>query len=144
MFVRRVDLDWLMWFDMPGVDDAASERIFLANLADVVATYRDAGVEHLVMAGAVVDRRSLDLIASAIVVPLSVVLLKVPIDVIDGRLRADPRTQEDMTFAPPRGGSSTAPAPGSKASPSTTLGPSTSRRHDHRATRWVPETSSDR
>ena len=79
-----------MWFDMPGVDEAASERIFLANLADVVANYRDAGVEHLVMAEAVADRRSLDLIASTIVVPLSVVLLKVPIDVIDGRLQADP------------------------------------------------------
>ena len=51
-----VDLDWLMWFGVPGVEPENLRRIFLANLAAVVGNYRDAGVIHFVFAGAVRDR----------------------------------------------------------------------------------------
>ena len=33
-----VDLDWLMWFGVPGVEPENLRRVFLANLAAVVAT----------------------------------------------------------------------------------------------------------
>jgi MoxR-like ATPase len=39
-----VDLDWLMWFGVPGVEPENLRRVFLANLAAVVANYRDAGL----------------------------------------------------------------------------------------------------
>ena len=43
-----VDLDWLMWFGVPGVEPESLRRVFLANLAAVVANYRLAGVIHFV------------------------------------------------------------------------------------------------
>jgi hypothetical protein len=51
-----VDLDWLMWFGVPRCGARNLRRVFLANLAAVVANYRDAGVIHFVFAGAVRDR----------------------------------------------------------------------------------------
>ena len=85
-----IDLDWLTWFETPDLDDDTSERIFLENLACVVGNYVRAGVRHFVLAGAVRDRRALDHMAAAIPVPLRVVRLDVPIDVIERRLQADP------------------------------------------------------
>ena len=67
-----------------------SERTFLENLAGVVGNYVRAGVQHFVLAGAVRDQRALDHIAASIPVPLRVVRLDVPIDVIERRLEADP------------------------------------------------------
>jgi hypothetical protein len=46
-----VDLDWLMWFGVPGVEPESLRRVFLANLAAVVANYRLAGVIHFVLPG---------------------------------------------------------------------------------------------
>jgi adenylylsulfate kinase-like enzyme len=46
-----VDLDWLMWFGVPGVESENLRRVFLANLAAVVANYRDAGVIYFVLPG---------------------------------------------------------------------------------------------
>ena len=85
-----IDLDWLTWFETPDLDDDSSERIFLENLACVVGNYLRAGVRHFVLAGAVRDRRALDHMAASIPVPLRVVRLDVPIDVIERRLEADP------------------------------------------------------
>jgi hypothetical protein len=41
-----VDLDGLIWFGVPGLEPDNLRRVFLANLAAVVANYRDAGVTH--------------------------------------------------------------------------------------------------
>ncbi len=85
-----LDLDWLTWFEVDDLDEELSERIFLDNLAGVVGNYVRAGVQHFVLAGAVRDQRALDHIAASIAVPLRVVRLDVPIDVIERRLQADP------------------------------------------------------
>ena len=65
-----VDLDWLMWFGVPGVEPENLRRVFLANLAAVVANYRDAGVIHLVLAGAVRDREEVGELEAAAGMPL--------------------------------------------------------------------------
>jgi gluconate kinase len=85
-----IDLDWLTWFEAPGLDDESSERIFLANIADVVANYLGVGVQHFVLAGSVRDRRARDRISATVAVPLRVVRLDVSLDVIERRLLADP------------------------------------------------------
>jgi gluconate kinase len=85
-----LDLDWLTWFEAPGLDDDSPEQIFLDNLAGVVGNYLRVGVQHFVLAGSVRDRDALDRIRVSIPVPLRVVRLEVPIDVIDRRLLADP------------------------------------------------------
>jgi hypothetical protein len=54
-----VDLDWLMWFGVPGVEPENLRRVFLANLAAMVANYRDAGVIHFVLPGrCAIEKRS--------------------------------------------------------------------------------------
>jgi hypothetical protein len=35
-----LELDWLTWFEVPGMDRAAARRVYLANVADVVRNYR--------------------------------------------------------------------------------------------------------
>ena len=52
-----VDLDWLMWFGVPGVEPENLRRVFLADLAAVVGNYRDAGVIHFVLPGGARSRR---------------------------------------------------------------------------------------
>ena len=36
-----LDLDWLTWFDVPGMDHIAARDVYLANVAAVVRNYRD-------------------------------------------------------------------------------------------------------
>src|SRR5690606_24817726 len=46
-----IDLDWLTWFEVPGLDQASLDRVYLANLAAVVENYRKTGVKRFVFAG---------------------------------------------------------------------------------------------
>jgi hypothetical protein len=85
-----VDLDWLMWFGVPGVEPENLRRVFLANLAAVVANYRDAGVIHFVFAGAVRDREEVGELEAAAGMPLRVVRLVVSREQVDHRLTNDP------------------------------------------------------
>jgi chloramphenicol 3-O-phosphotransferase len=85
-----LDLDWLMWFDVPGLDRAPARRVSLANIAAVVGNYRDAGVRYLVLAGAVRDRLEVKALQAAVGVPIRVVQLHVPYDEIARRLQRDP------------------------------------------------------
>ena len=85
-----VDLDWLMWFGVPGVEPENLRRVFLANLAAVVANYRDAGVIHFVLAGAVRDREEVGELEAAAGIPLHVVRLVVSREQIEHRLKNDP------------------------------------------------------
>ncbi len=81
-----IDLDWLMWFDVPGQTDAALDAVFPANLAAVVANYLAAGVRYLVLAGAVRSQADLAEIREAVGHPVQVVRLIVPLDEIERRL----------------------------------------------------------
>jgi hypothetical protein len=50
-----IDLDWLRWFHVPGIEPADAEHVYLANVTNVVGNVRDAGVDHLIVALAVHD-----------------------------------------------------------------------------------------
>ncbi len=81
-----IDLDWLRWFDVPGLSRRAAEEALIGNLADVAARYRRAGVNRFVLAG----RVEADLFArmrSALGFPLRVVHVEVDFETIRARLR---------------------------------------------------------
>jgi hypothetical protein len=88
-----IDLDWLAWFDA-GEDIANEERVFLANLTAVVANYRSIGIRWYVLAGSTETADQATAIEAAIDMPLRVLRLTAPIDVIERRLRADKRAAD--------------------------------------------------
>ena len=79
-----------MWFGIPGVEPEILRRVFLANLAAVVANYRDAGVRHFVFAGAVGDREEVAELEAAAGMALRVVRLVVSREQVVHRLTNDP------------------------------------------------------
>jgi hypothetical protein len=85
-----LELDWLTWFEVPGMDDADARDVHLANVATVVGNYRNFGVRHFVLAGFVRDKDEVRALETAAAVPLSVVRLEVPHEEIARRLRSDP------------------------------------------------------
>lgn len=93
-----IDLDWLTWFEVPGLDQASLDRVYLANLAAVVENYRKTGVKRFVFAGAVAGRDEVAAVEAAVGVTLRTVRLSAPPDVIEERLRSDPVTSrlEDL------------------------------------------------
>jgi adenylylsulfate kinase-like enzyme len=95
-----VDLDWLAWANL---DDHGpeSDRVLLANLAAVVDTYRRAGITHFVLAGSVERQGEVDDLRRTIGMPMSVVRLTAPIEVIEQRLARDPTSgrRDDLDHA---------------------------------------------
>lgn len=81
-----IDLDWLRWFHVPALEDHAGDRIGLANLAAVAGNYFDAGVRHLMLAGALEDNLDLAEVTRAIGCPFRVVRLTLPYREIEHRL----------------------------------------------------------
>ena len=65
-----LDLDWLAWFDVPGMDRHAARDVYLDNVASVIRNYRAIGVRHVVMAGSVRDRDEVRALATAAAIPL--------------------------------------------------------------------------
>jgi hypothetical protein len=96
-----LDLDWLTWLDVPGMDEAGARNVYLANVAAVVRNYRDLGVRHVVLAGSVRDEDEVRALEAAADVPLRVVRLEVALDEIRRRLQADPTTgrRDDLRVA---------------------------------------------
>ena len=96
-----LDLDWLTWFDVPGMDEGAARRVYLANVAAVVRHYRDFGVRHVVLAGAVRDKDEVRALETAAAIPLRVVRLEVTLEEIARRLRPDPTSgrRDDLKVA---------------------------------------------
>lgn len=79
-----IDLDWLSWSSVPGADHDET-AILHANLRAVAGTYRDAGARRFVLAGTV-NARTLAAIRDALAMPVLVVRLDVPIEVVEARL----------------------------------------------------------
>jgi adenylylsulfate kinase-like enzyme len=96
-----IDLDWLTWFDVPGMDRDAATEVYLANVASVAGNLRAAGVRHLVLAVAVRDRDEVRALEAATGAALRVVRLEVPLEVIARRLRSDPTSgrRDDLEVA---------------------------------------------
>lgn len=85
-----IDLDWLTWFEAPGMDQAALDRVYLDNVAAVLGNYLAAGVDRLVLAGAVAERTQVAALEAAAGISLRVARLEAPFAVIEARLRSDP------------------------------------------------------
>ena len=96
-----VDLDWLMWFHVPGLSDSDSRRVYLDNVANVTSAYRRAGVRHVVFAVALRDQTDFDEMRAASGLALRVVRLVVPLEVVVRRLEDDPTTgrRDDLATA---------------------------------------------
>jgi len=96
-----IDLDWLTWFHVVGLDRATAQRVYLDNVARVVRNYCGVGVRHLVMAGAVRDRAEVRALEAAAEASLRVVRLEVPLAEISRRLQPDPTSgrREDLEVA---------------------------------------------
>lgn len=85
-----IDLDWLTWFEVPGLDRNALDRVYLDNVAAVVENYRRAGVKKFVFAGAVASRSEVAAVEGAAGILLRTVRLTASPSVIEQRLLADP------------------------------------------------------
>jgi hypothetical protein len=84
-----LDLDWLTWFQAPGYDAHAEQRLLIANLRAVVDNYLGAGVERFILAGWISTSAKLEEVRAAVPGPMIVVRLTVPLDEIERRLRSD-------------------------------------------------------
>ena len=81
-----IDLDWLWWFGVPGVERREALGVLAANLASVTDRYADVGVNHFVMAWSLRDPGDADVIRTALSFPIKVVELTVPFSLIEERL----------------------------------------------------------
>ncbi len=97
-----IDLDWLNWFGAPiDWDEHEDPRIGNANLAAMRANYLEVGVRSFVLAGTVRSEAQLAGIRAAVGMPLAVVRLAVPLEVIRLRLSGDPNASraDDLEVA---------------------------------------------
>ena len=86
-----IDVDWLGWCSVPGgFDEHDDPRLTMANLAAMRATYLAAGVRFFVLAWRLRDDAQLDRLRDVLGMPLAVVCLEAPLDVIERRLAPDP------------------------------------------------------
>jgi adenylylsulfate kinase len=81
-----LDLDWLAWFDPGSADHSAGNLVMLKNLGTVAGNYLDAGVRRLALAGAMASADDVDAVRRTLAMPLFVVRLTVPFEVIERRL----------------------------------------------------------
>lgn len=84
-----VDLDWLAWLRPAPASLATVRSVLCENLGLIWPTFREAGVERLVLARFVGDRDELEALRAALPgVELFVVRLRAPEALVEQRLRA--------------------------------------------------------
>jgi adenylylsulfate kinase-like enzyme len=84
-----LDLDWLEWFDAGWDDDEAEREVMLRNLKSVVGNYVSIGITCFVMALSIESRLELDRLKAVLPMPVKVVRLSAPFELIEERLRRD-------------------------------------------------------
>jgi hypothetical protein len=85
-----LDLDFLGWADTGDGGRPVWLGVMLRNLAALVGNYLEVGVRFFVLAGAIRDLAELEALQAELSMPLRVVRLVVPLQVIEDRLRPDP------------------------------------------------------
>jgi len=88
-----IDLDWLIWANVEGGHGQAARAVLEQNLAAVIRNYQRVGLNRFLLAGYVDDADAVSGIAGAIGMPLKVVRLVAPIEVIEQRI-GDGRSEE--------------------------------------------------
>jgi hypothetical protein len=96
-----LDLDWLEWFDAGWDDDEAERGVMLRNLEAVVGNYLSIDIRCFVMALSIESGQELARIKAVLPMPVRVVRLWVPFDLIEERVRHDTTTgrQVDLEWA---------------------------------------------
>jgi hypothetical protein len=81
-----LDLDWLWWFGVPGLERPEATRVLFHNLASVADAYLEAGVTRFAMAWSLRDPSDLTGLRASVPFPVRVVELTVPLSLIELRL----------------------------------------------------------
>ena len=81
-----IDVDWLSWFDVPGVGDEAARRIIFSNLKSVTDNYLEAGVMRFLLAWSIRDQADLEALRDTLTFPLRAIHLTASIETIRDRL----------------------------------------------------------
>jgi gluconate kinase len=94
-----IDLDWLRWFYVPGMDEHVTRQIHLDNVHALAGAYARAGATRLVLAGSVPSRDGVDDLRAVLPFNLRVVRLTVPLKVIEQRLATAPTEERRVSDA---------------------------------------------
>lgn len=94
-----IDLDWLRWFCVPGLDEHTVQRIHVDNVRALAGTYAQAGVTRLVLAGSVRSGDEVDELRAVLPFNLRVAQLSVPLHVIEQRLATAPTEERRVSDA---------------------------------------------
>ena len=88
--LAAIDLDWLIWANVPDSHGEAGNRLMLANLAPMIGNYRAAGLTRFILAGLLANADERERLRETLGMPLRVVRLTLPIEEIERRLAPDP------------------------------------------------------
>ena len=93
-----LDVDYLWWFRVEELDDAAHREALWANLSSLIDNYRATGVDRFLLAWTVEDQADLDDLARVVSMPMRVVILSVPLPMVRERLLLSPTSdrQRDL------------------------------------------------
>ena len=83
-----LDLDWLAWASPAPGSGASVSSLLVANLVAVTGTFRDAGIERLVLARYLRTPTEVDAIRAALGIPVTVVELSAPTALLQERIRS--------------------------------------------------------
>lgn len=88
--VAALDLDWLTWTNVSGAGRAGEHDMMLANLRPMIDRYRAAGARYFVLARTIRGFDELATLGEALAMPLRVIEVTIPFEVIARRLSTDP------------------------------------------------------
>jgi adenylylsulfate kinase-like enzyme len=94
-----IDLDWLIWANVEGGHGPAAREVLQHNLASVAGNYLDTGITRFVLAGYVEDASQAAGLARAIGMPMKIVRLVVPLEVIERRIGGGPVEELEVARA---------------------------------------------
>ena len=99
--LAAIDLDWLIWANVPDSHGEAGNRLMLANLAPMVGNYRAAGLTRFILAGSLTSADERDRLRDTLGMPVRVVRLTLPVEEIERRLASDPTSgrRDDLVQA---------------------------------------------
>lgn len=84
-----VDLDWLgQVYPTPDGHGAYDYKLALHNLKDIWPNFQAAGAERAVIAGTLLNRDQRERLEDALGLPLSIVLVEAPPEVLEARIRS--------------------------------------------------------
>jgi dephospho-CoA kinase len=88
--VAALDLDWLTWTNVSGAGRAGEHDMMLANLRPIIDRYRSAGARFFVLARTIRGFDELATLGEALAMPLRVIEVTIPFELIARRLATDP------------------------------------------------------